>query len=189
MPTPYALQPRNVRYNMGVNAGVLLRAFDVESGAARREDIIGATDGPVRFVAKPRFADLGAGVGNCPRNVREMKLLKDWEARLTGAFVSADTAASRGLIALCDAQEGHLVPRAQLELRDFDDLWLVFDYGPAPGHYAIRLRNALSTGGLQVRTQDRENARWPFEYTAHYSLEEVGVAPFEVWIGSGGVRS
>ena len=28
MPTPFALQPRNVRYNMGVNAGVLLRAFD-----------------------------------------------------------------------------------------------------------------------------------------------------------------
>ena len=72
MPTPYALQPRNVRHNMGINAGVLLRAFDVESGVARREDIIGATDGPVRFVAKPRFTDLGAGVGNCPRNVREI---------------------------------------------------------------------------------------------------------------------
>ena len=183
MPTPYALQPRNVRYNMGVNAGVLLRAFDVESGAARREDIIGATDGPVRFVAKPRFADLGAGVGNCPRNVREMKLLKDWEARLTGAFVSADTAASRGLIALCDAQEGHLVPRAQIDPGDFDDLWLVFDYGPAPGHYAIHMRNVLSTGGLQVRAQDRENARWPFEFTAHYLADNVGGAVFEVWIG------
>ena len=177
------MQPRNVRHNMGINAGVLLRAFDVGTGVARREDIIGATDGPVRFVAKPRFTDLGAGVGNCPRNAREMKLLKDWEVRLTGAFISADTAASRGLIALCDAREGRLVPRARVDLRDFDDLWLVFDYGPAPGHYAIRMRNALSTGGFQVRAQDRENARWPFEFTAHYSLDDVDGAVFEVWVG------
>ena len=183
MPTPYALQPRNVRHNMGINAGVLLRAFDVAGGAARREDIIGATDGPVRFVAKPRFTDLGADVGNCPRNVREMKLLKDWEVRLTGAFISADSGASRGLIALCDAQEGQLTPRTRVDLRDFDDLWLVFDYGPAPGHYAIHMRNALSTGGLQVRAQDRENARWPFEFTAHYSVENVNEVPFEVWVG------
>ena len=74
------------------------------------------------------------------------------------------------------------MPRAQIDPGDFDDLWLVFDYGPAPGHYAIHMRNVLSTGGLQVRAQDRENARWPFEFTAHYLADAVDGAVFEVWI-------
>lgn len=194
MSMPYSRLPAEVWKKIGINAGVLLRRFDPAENAVSRGDIIGATTGTITFNARPSFEDLGAGVNNCPKNAMELLMMDDWEVRLSGTFISADTEATRRLIALADADGSRVTPRGTVDLlRDFGDIWYVFDYGDVhsgdnPGRYVIHMRNALSTGGFQVQTDDREKAKWPFEFTAHGSLQAAEQAPFEVFVVEG-VRS
>lgn len=191
MSLPYSKLPAALCRKVGINAGVLLAAFDPETGAAARDDIIGATTGPVAFSATPRLVDYGAGVNNCPRNARELMGVADWEVRLSGTLICADTPATRRLMALADSDAEAVRPRmAPDQEADFPDLWYVFDYGGSgltgdPGRYAIRMKNALSTGGFRVQTEDREKARWPFEFTACFSLED-DAPPFEIYVHPGG---
>lgn len=188
MSLPYSRLPAEAWRHMGINAGVLLSRFDVASGVVNAEDIIGATDGTIAFSAKPGIVDLGAGVANCPRGAMEMLHVKDWEVRLAGAFISADTAATRRLIALADVGAEGIVPRGRVDVPgDFSDIWYVFDYGAShgaeqPGRYAIHMKNALNTGGFRVQARARDRVRWPFEFTAHVGIGERDDAGFEVFV-------
>ena len=167
---------------MGFNAGVLLTAFDPAEGTARREDILGATAGPVRFSARPILEDLGRGVANCPGNARELTVLRGWDARLSGTLVTADTRAARRLAGFADESGGDIRPRNGIDLlEDFFELWLVFDYGIGGG-CALRMRRALSTGGFRVQTRPGDWTRWPFEFTACVSLEDGDDAGFEIYV-------
>lgn len=172
----------------GERRGVLKR-FDPASGAVTAGDILGATDGPIQFIARPGIVNLGAGVMNCPRNVRELQHLRDWDVRLKGTLISADAEAARRLVALADVSDGRIVPRSRAVANaDFFDLWYVFDYGgnPAgqpPGRVAIRMRDALNTGGFRVTARPRDWTRWPFEFSAHVPAGEPDRAGFEVWLG------
>lgn len=188
MGLPYSKLPPEAWRHMGINAGVLLSDFDVASGAVKGEDIIGATDGPIAFSARPGLVDLGAGLENCPRGVRELLHVRDWEVRLQGAFISADTGAARRLIALADASDGHIVPRGRTDASaDFSDIWYVFDYGAdhgedRPGLCAIRMKNALNTGGFRVQARAKDRVRWPFAFTAHVAVADRDDAGFEVYL-------
>ena len=42
--------------------------------------------------------------------------------------------------------------------------------------------NALSTGGFQLQTADKEKGTFSFEYTAHYSMSAQDTVPFEVYV-------
>ena len=53
------------------------------------------------------------------------------------------------------------------------------------GFIAIRLMNALSTGGFQLKTADKNKGQMAFEYTAHYSMSKQDVVPYEVYIKAG----
>lgn len=190
MPTAFAKLPVEAGRKLGVNAGVLMTAFDVARGVARREDILGATVGPVRFSAAPRFNDFGRTLENCPDGVREMLRPGGWTVKLSGTLLTSDTASTRRLLALADVDGSAVHPRAGIDIAaDFGTLWLVFDYGcvggARPGHYAVCLRNAVSTGGLRLLLEGGRRARWPFEFTACAGVGEIDRPPFDVYVERG----
>lgn len=191
MSLTYSQLPETAFQSIGINSGVLMTRFDIATGAVNRADILGATTGDVNFAATPTFSDLGAGLNNCPRGTKELMRLESWSVRLSGTLATCDTPAARRLMGLADADGQRLAPRSALDLlRDFPELWLVFDYsdvntGATPGRFAIRMRNVLSTGGFQVRTANAAMALWPFEFSAHYSLDDPDAVPFEVYIVRG----
>lgn len=83
-----------------------------------------------------------------------------------------------------------VVPRRDLDSADFKDIWLVGDYSDKNGatnggFIAIRLMNALSTGGFQLKTADKGKGQMAFEYTAHYSISKQDVVPYELYIKAG----
>lgn len=55
----YTQIPANTFEQLQLNAGVLLRQFNVQTGAFALTDIIGATSGGSNFVATPSFLDFG----------------------------------------------------------------------------------------------------------------------------------
>lgn len=172
-----------------LNAGVLLSDFDPAVGTIDREKIIAATGGGVSFTATPEFTDFGEDIDNVPANTMELKRIDSVTTTMSGTAKTVDTAAAKRFMAAADYDQstGKLVPRADLAISDFDDLWWVGDYsdvntGDSAGFIAVHLLNALSTGGFQIQSNDNGKGDFAFEFTGHYSLNDTTLVPYEVYI-------
>lgn len=186
----YTKIPENTFKNLQLNAGVLLSAFEPSSATASDESILGATSGGVSFEATPSFSDFGEDIDNCPANMKELKRLDSWEVKMSGSFVTVDTALGKKLIGAADVSAEKITPRNDLKDGDFADIWWVGDYSDENGEtnggfVAIHLINALSTGGLKIQSNSKGKGTFDFEFTAHYSMSSQDVVPFEMYVKAG----
>ena len=47
------------------------------------------------------------------------------------------------------------------------------------------LKDALNTGGFHLTTSDRAKGQFPFDYMAHYSMDNPETIPYEVYVKTG----
>lgn len=186
----YTKIPETTFKNLQLNAGVLLSGFNPETAEVANEAIIGATTGGVNFTATPAFSDYGEDIDNCPKNMMELKKLDSWDISMSGTYVTVDVNAVKSLIGAGDVEGEKIVPRNDVLLSDFVDVWWVGDYsdqnGETNGGYvAIHMMNALSTGGFAIKSSDNGKGNFAFTYTAHYSMDAQETVPFEVYVKSG----
>ena len=73
-----------------------------------------------------------------------------------------------------------VVPRRDLEQTDFSDLWWVGDRADG-GLVAIKIMNALSTGGFSIQTNKNAKGQIALEITGHVSINAQGVVPMEFY--------
>lgn len=189
--------PTNTFKKLQLGAGILTTQFDPETGELTASNIIGATSGGVSFEATPSFSDFGEDIDNCPKNTKELKRLDSWEAKMSGSFVTMDTTAAVSVIgtaAVASGDQAKVVPRNSVDAGDFKDIWWVGDYSDVnddgsaagkAGFIAVKLINALSTGGFKIQSGDEAKGTFEFEYTGHYSIENTDVVPFELYIKAG----
>lgn len=189
--------PTNTFKKLQLGAGILTTGFDPATGELIASNIIGATSGGVSFEATPSFSDFGEDIDNCPKNTKELKKLDSWEAKMSGSFVTMDTAAAVSVIgtaAVASGDQTKVVPRNSVDAKDFKDIWWVGDYSDInedgsstgkAGFIAIKLINALSTGGFKIQSGDKAKGTFEFEYTGHYSIENIDTVPFELYIKAG----
>lgn len=189
--------PTDTFKKLQLNAGILTTEFDPATGKLTASNIIGATSGGVSFEATPSFSDFGEDIDNCPKNTKELKKLDSWEAKMSGSFVTMDTNTAVSVIgtaAVASDDPTKVVPRNSVDTKDFKDLWWVGDYSDVnedgtsvgnAGFIAIKLINALSTGGFKIQSGDKAKGTFEFEYTGHYSIENTDIVPFELYIKAG----
>ena len=185
--------PVDTFQKLQINAGILTTDFTPATGTIGEAGQIGATTGGVNFSATPEYSDYGEDIDNCPKNTKELKKLDSWEVKMTGTFVNADTAIAKRLCGAADigtTDTTKVTPRNDLKDADFDDIWLVGDYSDKNGEtnggfIAIKLLNALSTGGFQLQTADKSKGQFAFEFTGHYSMSAQDAVPFEIYIKAG----
>ena len=185
--------PSDAFQKLQINAGILTTDFTPATGTIGESGQIGATTGGVNFTATPTYSDFGEDIDNCPKNMKELKKLDSWEVKMTGTFVNADTAIAKRLCGAADIgtpDTTKVTPRNDLKDADFADIWLVGDYSDKNGEtnggfIAIKLLNALSTGGFQLQTADKAKGQFAFEFTGHYSMSAQDTVPFEIYIKSG----
>lgn len=189
--------PTDTFKKLQLNAGILVTEFDPATGELTASNIVGATSGGVSFEATPSFSDFGEDIDNCPKNMKELKRLDSWEAKMSGSFVTMDTATAVSVIgtaAVASGDQTKVVPRNSVDAGDFKDIWWVGDYSDVnddgssagkAGFIAIKLINALSTGGFKIQSGDKAKGAFEFEYTGHYSIENTDVVPFEIYIKAG----
>ena len=185
--------PSDAFQKLQINAGILTTDFTPATGEMGASGQIGATTGGVNFTATPTYTDFGEDIDNCPKNMKELKKLESWEATISGTFINADTAIAKRLIGAADisvSDTTKVTPRNDLADSDFENIWLVGDYsdknGEANGGFiAIKLINALSTGGFQLQTADKAKGQFAFTFTGHYSMDAQDTPPFEIYIKSG----
>lgn len=185
--------PSDAFQKLQINAGILTTDFTPATGTIGEAGQIGATTGGVNFTATPTYSDFGEDIDNCPKNMKELKKLDSWEAKMAGTFVNADTAIAKRLCGAADigtTDTTKVTPRNDLKDADFDDIWLVGDYSDKNGEtnggfIAIKLLNALSTSGFQLKTADKSKGQFAFEFTGHYSMSAQDTVPFEIYIKAG----
>ena len=185
--------PSDTFQKLQINAGILTTDFTPATGTIGEAGQIGATTGGVNFTATPTYSDFGEDIDNCPKNMKELKKLDSWEVKMTGTFVNADTAIAKRLCGAADigtTDATKVTPRNDLKDADFADIWLVGDYSDKNGEtnggfIAIKLLNALSTGGFQLQTSDKAKGQFAFEFTGHYSMSAQDTVPFEIYIKAG----
>ena len=185
--------PEDTFQRLQINSGILCRNFTPTSGQVEENDMIGATTGGITFTAAPTFTDFGEDIDNCPKNSKELKRLNDYEIKASGTLLTMDTASAKMLMAAADIGTSDttlVTPRRDLLPSDFSDLWIVGDYsdhngGTNGGYIAVKLLNALSPGGFQMKTADRSKGQFSFEFTAHYSLSDQSKVPYELYIKAG----
>lgn len=181
--------PADTFKQIQLNAGILVDGFTPASGVIG--NIIGATSGGVSFEAVPTYTDYGEDIDNCPKNTMELKKLDEWEATMSGSFVSVTAELAKSLVGAGDVSDtSHVVPRNDVATTDFKDIWWVGDYSDKndssnAGFVAIHMMNALSTGGFKLQSGDKAKGTFDFEFTAHYSMEEQDKVPFELYVKAG----
>ena len=189
--------PSDTFKKLQLNAGVLATTFEPDTGTLTATNVIGATTGGISFEATPEFEDFGEDIDNCPKNTMELKKLTSWEVVLSGTFVTMDTEVAKSMTGAADidgSDPTKVVPRNDVDVeKDFSDIWFVGDYsdentGESAGFIAIRVINALSTGGFKLQTTDKGKGNFEFEYTGHYSMSAQDTVPFEIYVKAGGAE-
>lgn len=170
-----------------LDAGVLLSTFDLENPytVPDDDDIIATTSGGINPTCVPTYSDFGEDVDNVPNNMMEFKHLDYWECAMafTSLKFNADnTKLSLGAADVSDVTGGikKIVPRRNLQLSDFSDLWWVGDKANG-GAFAIRLINGLSTGGLSIQSTKNGKGTSSITITGHVSLAHQDIMPMEFY--------
>lgn len=175
--------PQNAFDALQLDAGMLLKRFNPASPNVQDADIICATTGGINPSCVPTFSDFGEDVDNVPNNMMEFKHLDGWDCKIatTGLGTSPDLIKmALGCADIDGADSTKIVPRAKLEQTDFSDLWWVGDKANG-GFVAIRLMNALSTGGFSLQTGKNAKGQVTLEITGHVSIQAQDVVPMEFY--------
>jgi len=186
--------PTDTFENLQINAGIIATAFDPDTGTLNADNIIGATTGGTNFHDSVDYIDFGDDIDNCPKNTLELKRVNGRTVTMGGTLVTIKTTVGRLLAGAADVATTKITPRDILKTSDFSDIWWIGDYSDVnedsgsnvkAGFCAIKLINALNTGGFQLQSSDRGKGQFAFEFTGHYSMADISKVPYEVYIKEG----
>ena len=183
--------PTDTFEHLQLNAGILLDGFTPATGTIG--NILGATTGGIQFKTNPEFTDFGEDIDNVPNNMLELKHLNQFDAQMSGTFLTCTPALAKTLVGAANIDSTDttkVVPRAELLSTDFADVWWVGDYsdvntGANAGFIAIHLMNALNTAGFQIQSTKNGKGQLVFEFHGHYSIEAQETVPFEIYVKAG----
>ena len=183
--------PTDTFEHLQLNAGILVDEFTPADGTIG--NILGATTGGIQFTTNPDFTDFGEDIDNVPNNMMELKHLNQFDAQMSGTFLTCTPSLAKMLVGAADIASGDstkVVPRAELLETDFTSVWWVGDYsdvntGNNAGFIAIHLMNALNTAGFQIQSTKNEKGQLAFEFHGHYSIAAQETVPFEIYVKAG----
>ena len=174
--------PENTFQGLQLDAGVLVNTFNPASPAITDSAIICATTGGIQVSCVPTYSDFGEDVDNCPNNMKELKHLDGWECTITTTGLGTSVEAIRLALGAADitAESSKITPRRALSQSDFSNLWWVGDRADG-GLVAVKLINALSTGGFVLQSTKNGKGQISIELTGHVSINDQDTMPMEFY--------
>ena len=155
-----------------VEAGILLSSFDPASTAAiNDDDIICATSGGIKADCVPSYTDFGEDIDNVPNNTMELKRIDGYECTFAFTALNVTTNVIKTALGAAD-------------IDSTDTIWWVGDRTDG-GMIAIKLINALSTGGLSLQTTKKGKGQLSVTMTGHISIENTDIVPMEFYVAEG----
>lgn len=170
-----------------LDAGVLLSTYDPASPYTEPTDeqIIATTSGGINPVCNATYSDFGEDVDNVPNNMMEFKHLDGWDCSMAFTSIKFNAAGVKlalGAADVTDLENGvkKILPRRDLKQADFGDIWWVGDKADG-GAAAIKLKNALSTGGFSMQTTKNGKGTIAMTLTGHVSIKAQDDMPMEFY--------
>ena len=203
----YTAVAKDILSTLQTEAGVLLSKFDPTPGTIKDDDILGATTGGFQFNDTPTITDFGEDIDNVPGQLKQLQRITQRTVTLSSTFASMSEKAVKFVMGACDAKDvsganpdkkvRQITPRDTLQMNDFaSEIWWVGDYSQYnepdnenAGYIAIRLINALSTGGLAITTTKSSKGTMAFTITGYYNAANVKEMPYEIFIKEGDVAA
>ena len=183
----YTKIPADTFDQIQMDAGVLLSTFDPDNPAVTDAAIIAVTTGGINATCVPTYSDMGEDVDNCPNNTKELKHLDGWECAMSFTALNFNVDKFKMWLGAADktakttTTAAKVTPRNSLAQTDFSDsIWWVGDKTNG-GAVAIELKNALSTGGINLQTTKNGKGQLSVELTGHYSLTNMDVVPMQFY--------
>ena len=173
--------PQNTFDALQLDAGILLNNFDPADPDVQDEDIICATTGGVNPSCVPEYSDFGEDVDNVANNMMELKHLDGWTCTISTTGLGTSPELIKLALGAADIDgTTKIIPRADLKQTDFSDIWWVGDKANG-GFVAVRMMNALSTGGFSLQTTKNGKGQVELEITGHVSIDKQDVVPMEFY--------
>ena len=177
----FTVIPQDTFDTLQTDVGVLLKRFDPSDPDIDDEDLITATTGGINVVCTPEYSDYGEDIDNVPNNMKELKHLDGWTCTLSTTALGTSPELIKWSLGAADIDgTTKILPRADLKQTDFADIWWVGDKANG-GLVAVRLINALSTGGFSLQTTKNGKGQVSLELTGHVSIEDQKTVPMEFY--------
>lgn len=178
----FTVIPESTFDELQLDAGILLTTFDPAQPTVVDANIICATTGGINISCVPTYSDFGEDIDNCPNNMKELKHLDGWES--TMSFTSLGTSLASMKLALGSADittaSNVVKPRKDISQDDFQTVWWVGDKADG-GLVAVKMINALSTGGFVLQTTKNGKGQISVTLTGHVSINAQSVMPMEFY--------
>lgn len=172
--------PQDTFENLQMNAGVLLTSFDPASPTIADASIICATTGGISVSCVPTYSDFFEDVDNAPNNTKEGKHLDSWECKVSTTGLGASEEQIALALGAATISGNKVSPRRDVQLTDFKDIWWVGDKADG-GLLAVKVMNALSTGGFSLQTSKNGKGTIGIELTGHVSINAQNTVPMEFY--------
>lgn len=178
--------PQSTFDELQLNAGILVKDFDVESGTFADSDMLTATTGGVTVSVKNTYQDLGDDIDNCPKNTMELKKIESAEVTVSTTALNINENLLMFMLGAADkdSNTGAIIPRKDLKTTDFSTVWWIGDLSNG-GYIAVKISNALSTEGFEIKTSDKGKGNVSLTLTGHTSINAQDVIPAEFYLGAG----
>lgn len=179
--------PQNTFEELQINAGILVKDFDVSTGTFADSDMITATTGGITVSVKPSYEDFGSDIDNCPKNTMELKRKTDNdEVTISTTALNINEDLLMYMLGCADKDDvtGAIKPRKDVKTTDFSTVWWIGDLSNN-GYIAVKISNALSTDGFSIKTSDKGKGNISLTLTGHTSIYAQDVIPAEFYLGSG----
>lgn len=168
-----------------LEAGVLLSKFDPENPVEpASEDIIATTTGGINPTCVPAVENLADDVDNVKSGMLDFDNIKEWTCTMSFTSIKINAEGAAWALGAADIVDGKgyrkIVPRMSLKRTDYKDIWWVGDKANG-GAFAVRLINAISTGGLNIQSTKSGKGTSQVTLTGKVSLSAQNVVPMEFY--------
>lgn len=177
--------PQKTFEELQINAGILVKNFDVSQGTYQDTDLITATTGGITVKVKPTYEDFGEDIDNCPKNTMELKRITETEVSISTTALNINEDLLMFMLGAADKDlpSGAIKPRSDLKTTDFSTIWWIGDLSDG-GYIAVKISNALSTDGFSIKTSDKGKGNISITLTGHVSMSAQDVIPAEFYLGA-----
>ena len=165
---------------MQLDAGILVRSFDMDNPVINNSDILCATTGGISLNIVAEYDDLSEDVYMMTPGTLEMMIVTGWQVDAEFTTVTESAGMFKFILGAVDEDNG-IKPRYELKESDFGDIWWIGDRLDG-GFVAIKFCNALSDEGIELTAAKSEKGTIDVHITAHGTLEnDTFAVPVEMY--------
>ena len=176
----------NAINNIQVDAGVILKGTGFNPADPKLfndSDILLTTTGSPTINCTPTTEDFFADVNGAPNDSKEGKRATGWTCNVGGTAIDFDATRLAYYIGSTKATTNGLgiQPKFQYDPSDFKDIWALFDMADPTKLFAVKIKNALNTGGLAFSATKNGKGQTSFTFTGHASASNPEEVPMEFY--------